>query len=118
MSFSDIKSIFQKGLSAVIELINSLYAQIKELTEKNTNLASTNKKLEERIKELTEQKSKDSHNSSKPSSTDGMKKKTNTFDTHTRKLLLSDQEENPRVHPADRKGMKALRCRWLQNQIK
>ena len=72
MNFSDIKSIFQNGLSAVTELINSLYAQIKELTEKNAQ-------LEERIKELTEQKSKDSHNSSKPSSTDGMKKKTKSL---------------------------------------
>ena len=79
MSFSDIKSIFQKGLSAVTELINSLYAQIQELTQKVENLTSTNKKLEERIKELTEQKSKDSHNSSKPSSTDGMKKKTKSL---------------------------------------
>jgi len=72
VNFSDIKSIFQKGLSAVTELINSLYAQIKELREKNLQ-------LEERIKELTEQKSKDSHNSSKPSSTDGMKKKTKSL---------------------------------------
>ena len=79
MSFSDIKSIFLKGLNAVTELINSLYAQIKELTEKNANLTSTNKKLEERIKELTEQKSKNSHNSSKPSSTDGLKKKTKSL---------------------------------------
>ena len=49
MNFSDIKSIFQKGLNAVIELINRLYAHINELTEKNANLTSTNKKLEERI---------------------------------------------------------------------
>jgi len=77
--FSDIKSIFQKGLNAVVELINSLYAQIQELTEKNTMLKSANAQLEERIKELTEQKAKDSHNSSKPSSTDGMKKKTKSL---------------------------------------
>lgn len=79
MNFSDIKSIFQKGLSAVAELINNLYAQIKELTEKNAQ-------LEERIKELTEQKSKDSHNSSKPSSTDGLKKKTKSLRKKSNRL--------------------------------
>lgn len=79
MNFSDIKSIFQKGLGAVAELINNLYAQIKELTEKNAQ-------LEERIKELMEQKSKDSHNSSKPSSTDGLKKKTKSLRKKSNRL--------------------------------
>lgn len=79
MNFVEIKSIFQKGLNAVRELIDSLYSQIKELTEKVTTLTSTNAKLEERIKELTEQKAKDSHNSSKPPSTDGLKKKTKSL---------------------------------------
>lgn len=79
MNFSDIKSIFQKGLGAVVELINNLYAQIKELTEKNAQ-------LEERIKELMEQKSKDSHNSSKPSSTDGLKKKTKSLRKKSNRL--------------------------------
>ena len=79
MNFLEIKSIFQKGLNAVTELVNSLYLQIKDLTEKLATLTSTITKLEERIKELTEQKAKDSHNSSKPPSTDGLKKKTKSL---------------------------------------
>lgn len=79
MNLLEIKSIFQKGLNAVTELMNSLYSQINDLTEKIATLTSTNAKLEERIKELSEQKAKDSHNSSKPPSTDGLKKKTKSL---------------------------------------
>ena len=69
MKLSEIQNIFQKGLQSVVELINSLYAQITELKNKISELETKNK-------ELAEQKAKDSHNSSKPSSTDGFKKKT------------------------------------------
>jgi transposase len=79
VNFGEIKSIFQKGLDAITELVNSLYSQIKDLTEKIATLTSTVTILEERIKELTGQKSKNSHNSSKPPSTDGLKKKTKSL---------------------------------------
>ena len=72
MKLSEIQNIFQKGLQSVVELINSLYAQITELKNKISELETKNK-------ELAEQKAKDSHNSSKPSSTDGFKKKTKSL---------------------------------------
>ena len=79
MKFADIQTIFKKGLQSVVELINSLYAQIKELREQLAELKLKNSSLETKNKELAEQKAKDSHNSSKPSSTDGFKKKTKSL---------------------------------------
>lgn len=79
MNLAAIQAIFKKGLQSVVELINSLYAQIKELTKQLAELKSKISMLEAKNKELTEQKVKDSHNSSKPSSTDGFKKKTKSL---------------------------------------
>ena len=52
MKFADIQTIFKKGLQSVVELINSLYAQITELKNKISELETKNK-------ELAEQKAKD-----------------------------------------------------------
>ena len=52
MKFADIQTIFKKGLQSVVELINSLYAQITELKNKVSELETKNK-------ELVEQKAKD-----------------------------------------------------------
>ena len=81
MKLSEIQNIFQKGLQSVVELINSLYAQIKELREQLAELKLEISTLVVKNKELAEQKAKDSHNSSKPSSTDGFKKKTKSLRT-------------------------------------
>jgi len=61
-------AIYHSGQESVIKVICELSAQVVKLTEKIIV-------LEERVKILEEQKVKNSHNSSKPPSTDGLQKK-------------------------------------------
>ena len=56
------------------EFVRQLIAQIDFLTKQNSALTATVKELNQTIKELKEQLNKNSKNSSKPPSSDGLKK--------------------------------------------
>ena len=64
MKREEIIKLYESGQAAVVELVHKLIAQIDELK-------STVTKLTEQIDELKGQLKKDSHNSSKPPSSDG-----------------------------------------------
>lgn len=61
-------------ISAQNKLIEELSAQNSELSQTVASLNATIEQLNATIRELTEKKNKDSHNSSKPPSSDGYKK--------------------------------------------
>ena len=56
------------------EFVRQLMAQIDFLTKQNSTLTATIAELNQTIKELKEQLNKNSKNSSKPPSSDGLKK--------------------------------------------
>jgi hypothetical protein len=60
MKREDILKVYEEGPEAVVELVQSLFAIIA--------------RLEERVNKLEAQVNKNSHNSSKPPSSDGFKK--------------------------------------------
>ncbi len=64
------KHIYDQGF----EFAYLIFQKVDELTESNHRLTEANQQLEIRIKKLENQLAKDSHNSSKPSSSDGLKK--------------------------------------------
>ena len=73
--------ITEEYVKFLLEQIASLTKIVEELTARNAELAQSvsdltaeNEQLKATIKELEEKKNKDSHNSSKPPSTDGYKK--------------------------------------------
>ena len=73
--------ITEKYVKFLIEQVTSLTKLVEDLTAQNAELAQTVEtlnatiaQLNATIKELTEKKNKDSHNRSKPPSTDGYKK--------------------------------------------
>ena len=76
MSEGKIIEIYNKGISEVIGLIKQLSNQIKEQSANIDQLSKENKALNERVKSLESQVNKNSNNSSKPPSSDGLKKKT------------------------------------------
>ena len=65
ISHKEIRAVYVQGESAVIDLVEGLLQRIS--------------KLEARIEVLENQKSKDSHNSSKPPSSDGLGKRTKSL---------------------------------------
>lgn len=67
LSLADIQSIYAQGESAVIELVEGLLIKLSE--------------LESRLEKIEHQKAKDSHNSSKPPSGDGLGKRTKSLRT-------------------------------------
>lgn len=72
MSEKEILKIYAEGINSVISLIKELSAKIDTLTEEN-------KKLSERVQSLENQTNTNSKNSSKPPSSDGLKKKTKSL---------------------------------------
>ena len=64
----EILAIYDRGPEAVITLAEGLYAIITELTEQTAE-------IEERLRSLERQQSKNSSNSSKPPSTDQVRKR-------------------------------------------
>ena len=62
ISRDEIRAVYAQDEASVIELVESLVARINA--------------LEDRVEALENQLKKDSHNSSKPPSSDGFKKKT------------------------------------------
>ncbi len=99
-------AIYHSGPETVVKVICELSAHVVKLAEKITV-------LEERVKTLEEQKSKNSHNSSKPPSTDGFQKKTRSrrpkgkrktggqkgHQGHT--LSMVEDPDHVEVHPVD-----------------
>ena len=65
ISRDEIRAIYAQGEDAVITLVESLVARINA--------------LEERLEAVESQLKKDSHNSSKPPSSDGFKKQTKSL---------------------------------------
>src|SRR5436309_2570855 len=68
MKREEIKAIYDQGPEAVIALVERLFAIIEQQQEQI-------EKLTARVQELEDRLAKDSHNSSKPPSSDGYKKK-------------------------------------------
>lgn len=71
---AEIVKIYQQGEEAVIELVSSLWLVIAQQEQ-------AIKDLKARVKELENQGNKDSKNSSKPPSSDGFKKRTQSLRT-------------------------------------
>lgn len=69
MSGSDILKVYNEGFNSVVELVKGLTQTINELNNKIST-------LEERVQSLEKQTKTNSNNSSKPPSSDGLKKKT------------------------------------------
>ena len=65
ISRAEIRAVYAQGEDAVIDLVESLLARINS--------------LEERLEAVENQLKKDSHNSSKPPSSDGFKKRTKSL---------------------------------------
>lgn len=102
-----IIEIYNKGLSEVIDVMKALSNQIKEQNAQIESLTS-------RVKSLEKQINRNSNNSSKPPSTDGLKKKTKTLRTKSGKkpggqeghegktLELSDNPDEVINHSVDK----------------
>lgn len=67
MTREEILAVYEQGPEAVVQLVSSLFQIIEDLHE-------TVQRQEKRISELEKRLGKDSHNSSKPPSTDGFRK--------------------------------------------
>lgn len=79
MSEGKIIEIYNQGLSQVIETIKLLSNQIKEQNAMIEKLTKENKALAARVQSLENQIKTNSNNSSKPPSSDGLKKKTKSL---------------------------------------
>jgi transposase len=75
----ELHAIYNLGPETTITLLNSLFDKLESFEQQVTNLQTRMKSLEDKL-------AKDSHNSSKPPSTDGLKKKTKS---------LRQQGQNP-----------------------
>ncbi|MFQ5858624.1 MAG: transposase, partial [Anaerolineae bacterium] len=71
MTPKEIQAIYDRGLEAVTLLVERLLARITEQEQMIESLTA-------RVKELEDQQAKDSHNSSKPPSSDGPKRRRKT----------------------------------------
>ena len=72
---NQLQTIYDEGPDAVFELVQKLWATIVAQQEQIDALQKQNVLLHERIHELETRLNKNSNNSSKPPSTDGLKKK-------------------------------------------
>lgn len=81
MTREEILTVYEAGPEAVIQLVNTLTATIETLKAEVVKLAEQTAqqskqvvKLQERVRTLEDRAAKDSHNSSKPPSSDGFVK--------------------------------------------
>ncbi len=85
MSEGQIIEIYNQGISQVIGVIKELSNKIKALNSQAETLSKDNKALNECVKSLESQVNNNSNNSSKPQSSDGLKKKTKSLRTKSGK---------------------------------
>lgn len=79
MGENEIMKVYADGISSVINLVRDLSGKIDSLNGKIDNLTEENSKLKERVQSLEGQTKTNSNNSSKPPSSDGLKKKTKSL---------------------------------------
>jgi transposase len=99
LSDADILAVYDQGAEAVVDLVKGLLAQVKQLSE--------------RVEKLEAQASKNSRNSSKPSSSDGFGKRTKSLRRSSEKpsggqvehrgntLEWREDADEIKVHPVD-----------------
>lgn len=75
MNREEILSVYDQGAEKVVELVERLVSIIHLLTDQLQQQEQTITILNERVQQLEDQKAKDSHNSSKPPSSDVGRKK-------------------------------------------
>lgn len=71
LTLDEILAIYASGPEAVVDLVQTLQQQVQQILP----LSQQVQQLQERVKSLEDRLGKDSHNSSKPPSSDGFKKK-------------------------------------------
>lgn len=72
-----IAKTYNDGINAVIALLNGIYSKLETVTEELVDIKEENKKLNERVSDLEARLNKNSGNSSKPPSSDELKKPRN-----------------------------------------
>lgn len=75
MEREDILKVYEAGPDEVVKLVQYLYTVIESQQKQIEELTTTVKKLTVRVEELESQIKKDSHNSNKPPSSDGLRKR-------------------------------------------
>src|SRR5438067_2444159 len=78
LTLDEILAIYAAGPEAVVDCVQALQQQVQRLlplAEQAPQLQLQNQHLAERVKRLEDRLGKDSHNSSKPPSSDGLTKK-------------------------------------------
>lgn len=100
-----ILTAYRAGPQAVVSLVEYLQEQFQgsldELSNALAELSETNKKLVARVQALEEKINKDSHNSNKPPSSDGL----------ARRFSSKRQPAGAR-NRAVRRGTRERRCPW------
>lgn len=114
MSEGKIIEIYNQGLTQVMSVIKELTNEIKGLNSQVEKLSKENKALSGRVKSLESQVNKNSNNSSKPPSSDGLKKKTKSLRIKSNKkpggqeghdgktLELSENPDEIIIHTVDK----------------
>jgi len=115
MSREEILSVYEQGPEKVIELVEGLLSIIRLLTDQLQTQEASIGALTERVRQLEDQRAKDSHNSSKPPSSDrgrkeskGNLRKKSGRNAGGQKghqgstLRMVDQPDKEIVHPVDR----------------
>lgn len=72
-----IVKTYNDGINAVIGLVTGIYSKLETVTQELVAIQEENKKLSERVSDLEVRLNKNSGNSSKPPSSDGLKKPKN-----------------------------------------
>lgn len=70
----EVRATYAQGEEAVVQMVGNLVRHIRQQDEAIRKLEETVQKLQEMVQELQDQLAKNSRNSSKPPSTDGLKK--------------------------------------------
>ena len=88
MNRDEIKSVYDRGPEAVIELVEHLFAIIAEQHQQISSLS-------QRVKELEDRLNTDSHNSNKPPSSDSLKNKSRSLRQSSTKKTGAQEGHDP-----------------------